>query len=105
MQAKVALGNVYDYGPANLKKLNLAPFFQNGAKSGFEMCFGPSNLGAGAKTRLESRIKEIRCIVFAYCMTTGQPISNSNFAAFLFFWGLQVKSGYGMCFDPSTSLL
>ena len=34
-----------------------APFFQNGAKSGFEMCFGPSTLGAGAKTRLESRIK------------------------------------------------
>ena len=35
-----------------------APFFQNGAKSGFEMCFGPSTLGAGAKTRLESRIKK-----------------------------------------------
>ena len=33
------------------------PFFQNGAKFGFEMCFGPSTLGAGAKTRLESRIK------------------------------------------------
>ena len=33
-------------------------FFQNGAKSGFEMCFGPSTLGAGAKTRRESRIKE-----------------------------------------------
>ena len=31
-----------------------APFFQNGAKSGFEMCFGPSTPGAGAKTRLES---------------------------------------------------
>ena len=35
-----------------------APFCQNGAKSGFEMCFGPSTLGAGAKTRLESRIKK-----------------------------------------------
>ena len=34
------------------------PFFQNGAKSGFEMCFGLSTLGAGAKTRLESRIKK-----------------------------------------------
>ena len=33
-------------------------FFQNGAKSGFEMCFGPSTQGAGAKTRLESRIKK-----------------------------------------------
>ena len=33
-------------------------FFQNGAKPGFEMCFGPSTLGAGAKTRLESRIKQ-----------------------------------------------
>ena len=41
-------------------KSNIAPFFQNGlqAKSGFEMCFGPSTLGAGAKTRLESRIKK-----------------------------------------------
>ena len=38
--------------------LHPAPLFQNGAKSGFEMCFGPSTLGAGAKTRLESRIKK-----------------------------------------------
>ena len=44
--------------PVNLKNLHRAPFFQNGAKSGFEMCFGPSTLGAGAKTLLESRIKE-----------------------------------------------
>ena len=44
--------------PVNLKNLHHAPFFQNGAKSGFEMCFGPSTLGTGAKTRLESRIKE-----------------------------------------------
>ena len=44
--------------PVNLKFLHNAPFFQNGAKSGFEMCFGLSTLGAGAKTRLESRIKE-----------------------------------------------
>ena len=43
----------------NLKFLHNAPFFQNGAKSGFEMCFGPSTLGAGAKTRLESRIKKL----------------------------------------------
>ena len=33
----------------------IPPLF--GAKSGFEMCFGPSTSGAGAKTRLESRIK------------------------------------------------
>ena len=39
-------------------KLHRAPFFQNGAQSGFEMCFGLSTLGAGAKTRLESRIKQ-----------------------------------------------
>ena len=44
--------------PVNLKSLHNAPFFQNGGKSAFEMCFGPSTLGAGAKTRLESRIKE-----------------------------------------------
>ena len=33
-----------------------APFSQNGlqAKSGFEMCFGLSTLGAGAKTRLRT---------------------------------------------------
>ena len=48
-----------------------APFFQNGAKSGFEMCFGPSTLGAGAKTRLESRIKEItpHCVCNHKCQT------------------------------------
>ena len=46
-------------GPVNLKFLHNAPFFQNGAKSGFEMCFGPSTLGAGAKTRLESRIMKV----------------------------------------------
>ena len=45
-------------GPGTLKILHRAPFFQNGAKSGFEICFGPSTLGAGAKTRLESRIKK-----------------------------------------------
>ena len=37
----------------------LPPFFLNGAKSGFEMCFGPSTLGAGAITRLGSRIKKL----------------------------------------------
>ena len=40
--------------PVNLKFYHRAPFFQNGAKSGFEMCFGPSTLGAGAKTRLHT---------------------------------------------------
>ena len=34
--------------------LQHAPFFQNDAKSGFEMCFGPSTLGAGAKIRLHT---------------------------------------------------
>ena len=33
-------------------------FFQTGAKSGFGMCFDLSTLGAGAKTRLESRVKK-----------------------------------------------
>ena len=33
-------------------------FFQNGAKSGFEMFFGRNTSGAGAKIRLESRIKK-----------------------------------------------
>ena len=37
---------------------NIAPLFQNGTKSGFEMCVGPSTLGAGAKTRLESGLKK-----------------------------------------------
>ena len=40
--------------PVNLKYLHDAPFFQNGAKSGFEVCFGRSTLGAGAKTRLHT---------------------------------------------------
>ena len=45
----------------NLELFHRYPFFQNGAKCGFEMCFGPSTMGAGcagAKTRLESRIKK-----------------------------------------------
>ena len=43
--------------PSNLTSL---PFFSKWlvAKSGFEMCFGPCTLGAGAKTCLESRIKK-----------------------------------------------
>ena len=32
---------------------------QNGAKSGFEMCFGPTTLGAGAKPRLKSSIQKV----------------------------------------------
>ena len=48
----------------NPKFEHRAPFFQNGGKSGFEMCFGPSTLGAGAKTRLESRMNSLRHIVF-----------------------------------------
>ena len=46
--------------------------FQHDRKSGFEMCFRLSTLGAGAKTRLESRIKKFTphcvCIVFALCL-------------------------------------
>ena len=58
-------------GPINLKFLHNAPFFQNGAKSGFEMCFGLSTLGAGAKSRLESRIK--RFTPHCVCMCTMAP--------------------------------
>ena len=44
--------------PVNRTFLHRSPLcLTNGAKSGFEMCFGPSTLGAGAKPRLESRIK------------------------------------------------
>ena len=53
--------------PVNLKFLHIAPFFQNGAKSGFEMCFGLSTLGAGAKTRLESRLKKFT----PHCVCSG----------------------------------
>ena len=38
---------------------SLPLFFQNGAKSGFDVCFGANTLGAGAKTRLESGIKTL----------------------------------------------
>ena len=31
--------------------------FRNVAKTGFEMCFGPSTLGAGAKARLKARLE------------------------------------------------
>ncbi len=52
-------GFVVDPNGQSISKIyTTPPFFQNGAKSGFEMCFGPSTLGAGAKTRLESRIKQ-----------------------------------------------
>ena len=59
----------------NLKLLHNATFFQNGAKSGFEMCFGPSTLGAGAKTCLESRIKKItpHCVCRSVIATTPVP--------------------------------
>ena len=43
----------------SIPNINNVPLVcQNGAKSGFKMCFSPSTLGAGAKTRLESRIKK-----------------------------------------------
>ena len=32
--------------------------YENGAKSGYEMCFAASTFGAGGKTRLESSIKK-----------------------------------------------
>ena len=41
--------------PVNVKILHRFPSFQNGPKSGFEVCFGrPSTLGAGAETRLHT---------------------------------------------------
>ena len=66
--------------PVNLTFLNRAPFFQNGlqAKSGFEMCFGPGTLGAGAKTRLESRIKEFTPHCVCRPITLDNPLINPN---------------------------
>ena len=42
---------VLAFRPVNLNVLHNAPFFQNGlqAKSGFEMCFGPSTWVLGPK--------------------------------------------------------
>ena len=54
--------------PVNLKSQILTPrplyFFQNGAKSGFEMCFGSQHLECWGQTRLESRIMKFtpRCV-------------------------------------------
>ena len=56
--------------PANTMWRNVC---QNGAKSGFEMCFGPSTLGAGAKTRLESRIKEFTAHLHCQTCTRKSP--------------------------------
>ena len=53
------------HGPAGQSQNLCSPSFQNGAKAGFEMCSGPSTLGAGAKTRLESRIK--KCVGKIQC--------------------------------------
>ena len=45
-------------GACNLTSYHRSPFFQNGAKHGFEWLIGPSTLGPVAKTRLESRMKK-----------------------------------------------
>ena len=50
------------------------PFFQNGTKSGFEMCFCPSTLGARAKARLESRIKKFT----PHCVCRPGHVSRTN---------------------------
>ena len=42
------------HGNPSISNSYITPIFQNGAKSGFEMCFGPRTLGAGAKTRLHT---------------------------------------------------
>ena len=80
--------------PVNLQSLHPSHFFQNGAKSGFEMCCGPSTLGAGAKTRLESRIKEFtpHCVcrplvskTWAGCTSpTDAATSTTRYAVFMF---------------------
>ena len=45
-----------------------SPFFKNGAKSGFEMCFAPSTFGAGGPNQNTSRIqyKEVTLGHFMY---------------------------------------
>ena len=73
--------------PGNLKILNRAPFFQNGATSGFKMCVGlgpAAPKGAGAKTRLESRIKNFT----PHCVC--RPVEHDY---------IKSKSGFEMCFD------
>ena len=47
-----------DSGGVDLGQSNTNISNQNGATSGFEMCFGPGTQGAGAKTRPESSIKK-----------------------------------------------
>ena len=85
--------------PVNLKFLRRAPFYQNGAKSGFEMCFGPSTSGAGAKTRLESRIKEFT--PHRVCRPGDHNLNN----ALSFFFKLAQNLNLGCVFlsDPSTN--
>ena len=65
-------GRERDAGQSISNSYTTPPFFQNGlqAKSGFEMCFGPSTLGAalgaGAKTRLESSKRSFNPIQIIY---------------------------------------
>ena len=63
----------------------------------------PSTLGAGAKTRLESRIKEImpHCVCRPTLATMKARPVNPKFLnrAPFFQNGLQAKSGFEMCFD------
>ena len=53
---------------APLSFYHRAPCCQNGAKSRFEMCFGPSTLGAEAKPCLKSSIKKFtpHCVGIAF---------------------------------------
>ena len=53
----------------------------NGAKSGFEMYFGPSTQGAGTKSRLESRIKKFTphlSRIPAHCNSGTHPLTRST---------------------------
>ena len=62
------------------------------------MCFGPSTLGAEAKTRLESRIKKFtpHC-VFRYYLMKGTPnFADSNMERKLIGAGLMVLAFLGL---------
>ena len=62
-------GGVQPDWPVCLKILHRSLIFQNGAKSGFEMCFGPSTLGAGAKNTSRIQNKDIYATLYLQAWT------------------------------------
>ena len=110
-------------------EVNQRKIFQNGVKSGFKMCFGPSTLGAGGQntsriqnkevyTTLYLQVKPKENLLVTGCSGSGKTsivrtlgdlwhveYTFHHHAPFFFQNGLQAKSGFEMCFDIESQHL